>query len=121
MKTPRITDFDPNASVPALKSSLDNMPSIQKPNPVKSHLSQHKTLPITQVRTPQTSRVVKEHSVSQSAKRSFVRRTFDFYEDQILYLTRHSLQEKLAGNEMSMNEMVRQAVDDWINKRTSAK
>src|SRR5215218_5025474 len=34
MKTPRLTDFDPNAKVPELKSSLEAMPTIQKPNHV---------------------------------------------------------------------------------------
>lgn len=28
MKTPRITDFDPDAKVQPLKSSMDNMPAI---------------------------------------------------------------------------------------------
>ena len=32
MKTPRVTDFDPDAKVPALKSSLDDMPTIEKPS-----------------------------------------------------------------------------------------
>jgi hypothetical protein len=32
MKTPRLTDFDPNAKAPSLKSSLENMPAIQKPH-----------------------------------------------------------------------------------------
>jgi hypothetical protein len=36
-------------------------------------------------------------------------------------LTRLSLQERLAGKERSMNEMVREALDDWIKKNTSAK
>jgi hypothetical protein len=31
MKTPRIADFDPDAKVHTLKSSLDNMPVIGKP------------------------------------------------------------------------------------------
>jgi hypothetical protein len=31
MKTPRVRDFDPNAKVPALKSSMDNMPTIGRP------------------------------------------------------------------------------------------
>ena len=31
MKTLRVKDFDPDAKVPTLKSSLDNMPAIQKP------------------------------------------------------------------------------------------
>src|SRR4051812_44990056 len=30
MKTPRVKDFDPDAKVPNLKSTLENMPSIQK-------------------------------------------------------------------------------------------
>jgi hypothetical protein len=121
MKTPRITDFDPNAKVPTLKSSLDSMPSIQKRNSIQSPTPQHSTLLIAQTRERQPSGIVKEHLVSQSTKRSFVRRTFDFYDDQIVYLTRQSLQERLAGKEMSMNEMVREALDDWIKKRTSVK
>ena len=31
MKTPRVSDFDPNTKVATLKSSLDNMPVIEKP------------------------------------------------------------------------------------------
>src|SRR4051794_6814234 len=31
MKTPRVKDFDPEAKVPELKSSLADMPSISKP------------------------------------------------------------------------------------------
>ena len=54
-------------------------------------------------------------------KHSFVRRTFDFYEEQITYLKQESLREQLAGKEGSMNAMVREAIDDWIAKRTSTK
>jgi hypothetical protein len=54
-----------------------------------------------------------------SMKRSFVRRTFDFYEEQIAYLKQESLREQLEGKEGSMNAMVREAIDDWIKKRTS--
>jgi hypothetical protein len=61
--------------------------------------------------------------VSQSApsslKRSFVRRTFDFYEEQIAYLKQESLREQLDGKEGSMNAMVREAIDEWIKKRSS--
>jgi hypothetical protein len=56
-----------------------------------------------------------------SVKHSFVRRTFDFYEEQITYLKQASLREQLAGKEGSMNAMVREAIDDWIKKRTSTK
>lgn len=120
MKTPRITDFDPDAKIPTLKSSLDNMPSIQKPN--ATTIPQHVTLPlVTHHEHPQQPKSIKKQPTSNSHKRGFVRRTFDFYDDQITYLTRQSLQEKLAGKERSMNEMVREALDDWIKKNTSGK
>ena len=54
---------------------------------------------------------------AELAKRSFVRRSFDFYEDQVSYLTRVSLEERMAGREGSMNAMVREALDDYIQKK----
>ena len=67
--------------------------------------------------------IVKQEKRAAFAARTrpFIRRTFDFYEDQITYLTRESLQERLAGNDVSMNAMIREAIDDWIKKRTSRK
>ena len=66
-----------------------------------------------------------DSQVPQSAtpivKQSFVRRTFDFYEEQITYLKQESLREQLEGKEGSMNAMVREAIDDWIKKRTTEK
>ena len=66
-----------------------------------------------------------ENQVPQSApspvKRSFVRRTFDFYEEQIAFLKQVSLREQLEGKEGSMNAMVREAIDEWIAKKTSTK
>ena len=55
-----------------------------------------------------------------AGKRSLLRRSFDFYEDQIAYLTRVSLENRLAGKEGSMNAMVREAVDDYIQKKKAA-
>jgi hypothetical protein len=51
------------------------------------------------------------------AGRRYVRRTFDFYEDQISYLTKASLEDRLAGKDSSMNSMVREAVDSFIRER----
>jgi hypothetical protein len=52
-----------------------------------------------------------------AAGRRYIRRTFDFYEDQIAYLTKASLEDRLAGKEGSMNAMVREAVDTLIRER----
>ena len=122
MKTPRVTDFDPDAKVPTLKSSLDKMPSLVK-HKVINHTPQPWAVPSNASHNdrPHVPSVARPKPLPQSPKRKFIRRTFDFYEDQITYLTRESLQERLAGKERSMNEMVREAIDDWINKRRSGK
>ena len=60
-------------------------------------------------------------AATQPVKHTFVRRTFDFYEEQITYLKQESLREQLEGKEGSMNAMVREAIDEWIAKRTSTK
>ena len=69
--------------------------------------------------SPLTSGQQPGQPATRSLKRSFVRRTFDFYEEQIAYLKQESLREQLEGKEGSMNAMVREAIDDWIKKRAS--
>jgi hypothetical protein len=49
--------------------------------------------------------------------RSYVRRTFDIFEDQLAYLTRASLEDRIGGGDGSMNAMVRQALDDFIGRQ----
>jgi hypothetical protein len=44
-------------------------------------------------------------------------RSFLIYDDQLDYLRRASLEERLAGDEGSMNAMLREAIDDYIKKR----
>ena len=71
--------------------------------------------------TKQATTAASSSSPTVSAKRSFVRRSFDLYEDQIAFLTRVSLEERLAGKEGSMNAMVREALDNYIKKRKAGK
>ena len=65
MKTPRITDFDPNAKAHTLKSSLDNMPMIQKPHPANGF----QTPPLHSER----HEVVEQHSSQPPVPRSVPR------------------------------------------------
>src|SRR5215213_4830091 len=66
---------------------------------------------------------VKQHTITQapantpSEKRTFIKRAFDIFGDQLSYLTKESLQDRLAGKEGSMNAMLREALDEWIKKR----
>ena len=68
--------------------------------------------PVTTVQKP----FVPAIPAAASTDRRYIRRTFDFYEDQISYLTKASLEERLAGGEGSMNAMVREALDTFIEK-----
>jgi hypothetical protein len=113
MKTPRISDFDPDTKARALKSSLEGMPAIEKPlNP---------TLVTSPSPTPTSDQSTAAPRTASRKPRAFIRRTFDLYEDQLSYLTREALQDRLAGKEGSMNAMVREAIDEWIEKRKSRK
>src|SRR5512135_675319 len=105
MKTPRVTDFDPDAKVPVLKSSLDQMPAIEKPRSLKQSPAPevHISSISSKGKKPRIRKANKASlSASKSPERSYVRRTFDFYEDQISFITQESLRERLSGKEGSM-------------------
>jgi hypothetical protein len=119
MKTPRVNDFDPDAKVPTLKSALDNMPAIERPQRTSSHPLPGASATVYRGADRASEEQPLASPTPQPARRPFLRRTFDFYEDQISFLKHESLQQRLAGKEVGMNEMVREALDAWINKRTS--
>jgi hypothetical protein len=111
------------------KNELDNSPLFQtKSPPAPVQASSSTTLSDSAQVLPDDARVPSpftngspKQTEAQPLKRSFVRRTFDFYEEQIAYLKQESLQEQLEGKEGSMNAMVREAIDEWIKKRTATK
>jgi hypothetical protein len=109
MKTPRVQDFDPNAKMPSLGSPMDNLPSIQKPNPL-----QEQNQPIPErpnVPTPHRSNV----------RRIITRNSFEIYEDQMDDFRREAYEEKLTGGTGSMSKMVRDAIDTYLEKRRVGK
>ena len=120
--------FNVNTIVNERRNELDSSPLFQTQTPPIS--TQETASSILPEREPEDTHTqlpspLPESQMPQSAtppvKRPFVRRTFDFYEEQISYLKQESLREQLAGKEGSMNAMVREAIDDWIAKRTSTK
>jgi hypothetical protein len=72
---------------------------------------------VSRQKEPSRKPLAKPVSPVPAASRQYVRRTFDLYEDQLAYLTRASLEERLAGGEGSMNAMVREAIDTFIEAR----
>jgi len=120
--------FNVNTIVSERRNELDSSPLFQTPSqPAPAQNAGKSTLPVRKQEASHT-RLPSPLPDSQttlsaipSVKPSFVRRTFDFYEKQITYLKQESLREQLEGKEGSMNAMVREAIDDWIKKRTTTK
>jgi hypothetical protein len=119
--------FNVNEIVSERKNELDSSPLFQTQSPsAPAREAARTTLPDSEhedTRTPLSSPLPSSQVkfTAPAMKHAFVRRTFDFYEEQISYLKQESLREQLEGKEGSMNAMVREAIDDWIKKRTSTK
>ena len=104
MKTPRVHDFDPHASVPELGSPLDHFPSIHKPQG-----------------TPDTERSNDRTPQRPNGKRIITRNSFEIYEDQMDSLRRCAYEEKMEGKIGSMSRMVREAIDTYLAQRQREK
>jgi hypothetical protein len=59
--------------------------------------------------------------VRPNGKRIITRNSFEIYEDQMDALRRHSFQEKMDGRLGSMSNMVREAIDEYLNKKSTEK
>jgi hypothetical protein len=119
--------FNVNDIVQERKNELDGSPLFQVQSPPAPAPEEVSSAPLPErdqedahanIPSPRTTGQGQQ-SATPLMKRSFVRRTFDFYEEQIAYLKQESLREQFEGKEGSMNAMVREAIDDWIKKRTS--
>jgi hypothetical protein len=106
MKTPRVDAFvATKKQVPELKSSLDNMPAIEKPKPAVK--------PQSPIRSAQPL-----HTGSETPRRKIKPRwPFDIYVDQIEELRKLSMEERMQGGTGSMSAMVREAIDAYISKK----
>jgi hypothetical protein len=120
MKTPRVTDFDPDAKVPVLKSPLEGMPAIGKPPPKPKEIPAQETeRPVAQPSPGIPERANARTPVRPSGKRIITRNSFEIYEDQMESLRKLSFQEKMEGKLGSMSHMMREAIDDYLKKRSS--
>lgn len=110
MKALRIDDFDPQANKePALKSTLDHMPVIEKPNPASPVVPPYPVPPV---------RAVPLVPPPAGAKRIMKQRhPFDIYQDQYDALRDLATEDRKQGGFGSMSAMVRQALDTFIAQR----
>jgi hypothetical protein len=126
MRRPRIEDYDPNAKLPELASSLEGMPVIGKP-PQKSNgvsptpLSEKAVMQEEQPNQATPERANARTPVRPNGKRIITRNAFEIYEDQMDMLRKLSLEEKMNGKLGSMSAMVREAIDSYLQKKSSGK
>jgi hypothetical protein len=59
--------------------------------------------------------------VRPNGKRIITRNSFEIYEDQMDSLRKRSLQEKMEGKLGSMSQMVRDAIDTYLDNKASKK
>lgn len=130
MKVPRIKDFDPNIKEPTLKSSLDNMPSIEKPQVQQSiqsptpksptaESSIRNISPQNQSNRHQDERPNARTVVRSNGKRIITRNSFEIYEDQMDSLRKIAFKEKMEGKVGSMSAMAREAIDAFLKREAS--
>src|SRR3954447_23154010 len=130
MKTPRVKDFDPDAKVPNLKSTLENMPSIQKPtnlnttplakkidrienteNSTGTTRNKEEIPPVRDVRGARDVPPVPLKRIMKS------RWPIDIYHDQYDSLKNLALEDRMQGGAGSMSAMIREAIDKLIAER----
>ncbi len=76
---------------------------------------------IIQAKPQMTERVNARTYQRPNGKRIITRNSFEIYEDQMDSLRKLSIQEKMDGKLGSMSNMVREAIDTYLQKRTSGK
>ena len=140
MKTPRVHDFDPNAKVPDLASPLDNLPSIKPP--VKQ------VIPTVQQELEKASHISELHEQSvffkqphnaerpnartghdsnaptnerSNERRVIKRASYELFADQIEAIRRIALEDKMQGGKGNQSEMVRAAIDEYLQQKRGVK
>jgi hypothetical protein len=79
------------------------------------------TMPTTEPRQLVPERANAPTSQRPNGKRIITRNSFEIYEDQMGSLRTLSYQEKMEGKLGSMSGMVREAIDNYLQRRTPGK
>src|SRR5215217_6836261 len=111
MKTPRVHDFDPDAKVPALKSSMENMPAIGKPKQKEEKTSLLANQQISKPVNQQNSLLVNQQ-ISKLALSTKDKKKYGTYlrEDSIL-----NIQITAAQSHKKDHELLQDIVDLYFD------
>ncbi len=120
MRKPRPQDFDP--SYEASKSPKPDKIDISGTVPIKPRLTGKENIESnrsemrTENRTEEHPEIRSElRSVKLPIKRRTKRYSFEFYDDQIQQIRLIKIQTEMNGETIAMSEIVRQALDRYLN------
>jgi hypothetical protein len=125
MKNPRIEDFDPQQhQLPQLRSPIDHYPKIEKPKEkTLQEPSEHgeRSDETERAERPQRSernvRVLQKPTEHKSQRREIRRHSFEIFIDQVTSLQEMRITRMKEGELKSMSSMVREALDEYIQKQ----
>jgi len=122
MRNPRPQDFDPSYKVS--RSPKPDKIDISGTVPIKPRLSDIEDIRSNRSefraenRTEEHAEIRSElRTVSLPIKRRTKRYSFEFYDDQIQQIRLIKIQTEINGETIAMSEIVRQAVDQYLNKK----
>jgi hypothetical protein len=105
--------FFPSKKMPSISSTPPSIGDEPKPPEVNMPMIEPKQQLPERANAPTGQRPI--------GKRIITRNSFEIYEDQMGSLRTLSYQEKMEGKLGSMSGMVREAIDNYLQKRTSGK
>ncbi len=120
MRNPRPQDFDPNYKVS--KSPKPENIDISGTVPIKPRLTGKEDVSPdhSEIRTENRTEEHPEnrsefHSIKLPIKRRTKRYSFEFYDDQIQQIRMIKIKTEMNGESIAMSEIVRQALDKYLN------
>jgi hypothetical protein len=122
MRNPRPQDFDPSYKESRspkpdkidISGTVPIKPRLSDQKPIKSNRSEIRTENRTEEHTEIRSEL---RSVKLPIKRRTKRYSFEFYDDQIQQIRLIKIQTEMNGETIAMSEIVRQALDQYLNKK----
>ncbi len=120
MRNPRPQDFDPNYKVS--KSPKPEKIDISGTVPIKPRSTSIENVRFdhSEIRTENRTEACTENrseirSVNLPIKRRTKRYSFEFFDDQIQKIRLIKIQTEMNGETIAMSEIVRQALDQYLN------
>ena len=121
MRKPRPQDFDPDYQKPKTpqpeKVDMSGVIPIKEKGeyPIPTPERKHERTDIrSELRTEERSDI---RSQKLPFKRLTKRYSFEFYEDQIVWLKKIKIKTEMEGNQIAMSEIVREALDEYLEKQ----